>query len=377
MTTVMTAGIFSTEAGQRLLHILLALAERGFRGLYEKCKHNLGGEYFRVGLQRVHRWSDGVIGEDIEFVQRSCPDINETYDACFTQYVDERYRGRARTTARAPALIVFVRSFLEFLGQHEALQQGDYFQRRDPMLKRLACMEAARQALYGLADGESVRVELASEAGAGSTTVSRRLADATPADVALAVDDVVAPSDSISQVGGALRREPAEPPLPPVRAPTVVSQRVEREEEEEGDVRAPTVVSRAVGSDEALEKEVVNYRAPSPPPRSPTASHVSATPRGGGVGLQPTPTVPQVAAETRAPSVVSAASVRRPPSVIVPPLETRGLLEDDARHDFELEDAVVSASPPPKKFSSSGASTVSTARTSRVGVKKVSSPRAP
>lgn len=196
---VFAAGIFAHESGQRLLQILLKLGDRGFGGLYEKCTSNINGSYYQAGLKRVSAWSDSVLLEDIEYVKASCPDMEETCDACFVQYVLDRFRQK-RSTHRCPPLIDFVRNFLESLGQHESLITGEYFSKRDPVVTRVACMDAARQAFYSLVTSENVRVELASEVG----SVARSVAPSFASRVEKQKDNInleIRPDDSISQVG--------------------------------------------------------------------------------------------------------------------------------------------------------------------------------
>ena len=207
----LAVGIFATESGQRLLHILTEFAERGFRGLYDKCRNDLQGEYYQQGLTRVKLWSDAVIAEDIEFVKRSCPDADETLETCFMQYAADRFRGRRRTArVHCPPLFEFVRSFLESLAAHEELRTGNYFSKRDSLLRRVACMDSARQAMYALTTPQTVKVELASDVGFDAEDVQ--------------------PGDSVSQVGSRFRNgeESAPPPPapPPARAPSPPPSRV-------------------------------------------------------------------------------------------------------------------------------------------------------
>ena len=304
-TAMMAAGIFAHESGQRLLHILLALGERGFKGLYDKCASNLAGDYYQAGLRRVHAWSDDVLREDVEYVRRECPDFDETYEACFVQHVADRYRGRKRPTARCPQLLEFVRRFLESLGQHECLATGEYFAKRDPLYKRVACMDAARQALYALVTAESVRVELLSEAGASQ---SKPLAEASDVDLARAV----APEDSISQVGGSGRRPPQQeaerPPTvvsrasrrdpPPPRAPSEVLLPPPREavdRDVEGDVERHSTVSRHDPPPPKRAPSTVSRHDPPPPP----SRHEDGEDRRSSVSLYEPRTVGRATAETR------------------------------------------------------------------------------
>lgn len=142
------------------------LGKRGFRALYDKCDGNANTTYYQTGLQRVHLWSSQVIDEDINFVRSICPDVEETYEACFVRYVSERYRGqKQRPTVRCPPMQEFARRYLESLGQHDSMISGDYFSRRDPLTTKVACMDAARQSFYTLVTTENVKVELESQVG--------------------------------------------------------------------------------------------------------------------------------------------------------------------------------------------------------------------
>ena len=311
--STLAAGIFANESGQRLLHILLTLGDRGFRGLYDKCARNLEGTYYQQGLGRVHAWSNEVILEDITFVRKSCPDFEETFETCFMQYVGDRFRGRKRPTARVPSLVDFVRRFLESLAQHETLVTGDYFAKRDTLLKRVACMDACRQSLYALVTAENVRVELLSEVGA-------------PA----APEPEITPDDSVSQVAS----RAADPPVP--RAPSVVQQEA-----------APPPVQRAPS---VVQQEP--QRAPSVVQQEPQRAPSVARP--ASVILEP----------PKAPSAVQA-----PPSP-PPDDDYRSVV---SRHDFvpvEHEDAHPPALPPPAPAGfSSARSNVS------IGMKQNRSPR--
>ena len=162
MDGAFAAGIFASESGQRLLQIILQMADRGFQGLYDKCQPLLG-QYYLQGLQRVHAWSDAVILEDVQYVRGTCPIWRIRWRPASTRYVQDRFRGRG--AGRCPSIMAFTRSFLEHLGQHESIVSGEYFRRGDTMLKRVACMDAARQALYSLYTNVSARVETASEVG--------------------------------------------------------------------------------------------------------------------------------------------------------------------------------------------------------------------
>jgi len=163
---IFAAGIFAHENGQRLLQILMSLADRGFRGLYDKCRQDVSGAYYQTGLKRVHAWSDDVIQDDIAFVRHTAPDMQDTYESCFAQYVNERFRGGRRPMVKPPSLVEFTRRFLECIGQQDGVVNGSYFSSGDTLTQRVVCMDAARQAFYTIVTTENVRVELASEVSA-------------------------------------------------------------------------------------------------------------------------------------------------------------------------------------------------------------------
>ena len=197
-------------------------------------------------------WSDSVIQEDIEFIRGSCPDLDDTYETCFVEFVTDRYRGGKRPTVRCPPLHEFVRRFLECVGQHENLITGEYFHTKDTILKRITCMDSCRATLFALVTAESVRVELESVAGTQvSAASSRPLARASQADIARLEQDVT-PQDSVSQVGRETseveerllkRAQKAQPPAP---MRDVTEEMPEGVDEEEDDIPSPprSVVSR-------------------------------------------------------------------------------------------------------------------------------------
>ena len=284
-TATMAAGVFASEAGQRLLYILMELGERGFRALYDKCLGNVSSNYYQDGLRRVQAWSEGVIFEDIDFVKEKCPDFEETYENCFVQYVADRYRGK-RPTVRRPAPVEFVRSFYDALSQQESLVTGAYFSSRDPLLKRVSCMDAGRTTFYGLLNAENVRVELMSEANSAAPSRVRSLAEVKVPDL----EGEVRPSDSISQINAPQRRPPSEyrPPSRVEEARSEVSrhdppaERAAREDDGRSHVSArPAREDDArshVSARPAREDDARSHVSARPAREDDARSHVSARP---------------------------------------------------------------------------------------------------
>ena len=157
MSTGIFSGIFTTEPGQRLLQILLKLAEQAFRALYDKCALNLSGQYYQTGLRRVRNWSDDVINEDIGFVKMECSDIDTTFHMCFKKYVEHWFQTNKVVLLKRSFLFDFVCRFLEALGEHDALKTGDYFVSKEVMFSRVACMDACRTALSKMMTPENVQ----------------------------------------------------------------------------------------------------------------------------------------------------------------------------------------------------------------------------
>ena len=187
LSTGVFSGIFAYEPGQRLLQILLKLADQAFRALYDKCAPNLSGQYYQAGLKRVRNWSNDVINEDIECVRSECTDMETTYKMCFQKYVEHWFQTN-RVQIKIPALFDFVRRFVEALGEHVALTSGEFFISKDVVYARMACMDACRTAMSAMMTPENVRL----------------LDTDSVVNVSTSADDdvIVGPDDSISQVGG-------------------------------------------------------------------------------------------------------------------------------------------------------------------------------
>ena len=64
----------------------------------------------------MNAWSDSVIIEDIDFVKSVFPDLEETFETCFFNYVEDRYRGRRKAMINTPNIVTFVRLYLESIG---------------------------------------------------------------------------------------------------------------------------------------------------------------------------------------------------------------------------------------------------------------------
>lgn len=366
---ILSAGIFSSEPGQRLLSICETLTRRAFQGLYAKCKDNVQGSYYQTGLKRVHVWSDTIVNEDIDFVRNTCPDIDETYEMCFVHYVEERFRGNRRPVIHCPALLKFVRRFLESVALHEHLQTAEFFTTRDVVQKRITCMDACRQAFYSLVNADSVRVEMESTVSRGTAPPSEvSIARAPPKkseeEVVLESEEPeILPSDSISQID--VPRSVAsqtfdEEPRPPRRP---APRREEEEEEEEPDDRhPPPSPPRRRDSRGTREETTEAYptqeeqRTSAPPPPSSYISTASSTSRRRADDKR----------EQR--RIADDDAVRRYKPELVD--EARSEVRSEiSRHDFEMVDGGSVASLRTRSAVGSRDSSVS------IGMKRLKSPR--
>ena len=357
---ILSAGIFSSEPGQRLLTICDTLTRRAFHGLYAKCKDNVQGSYYQTGLKRVHVWSDAIVDEDIDFVRNTCPDIDETYEMCFVHYVEERFRGNRRPVIHCPALLTFVRRFLESVALHEHLQTAEFFTTRDVVQKRITCMDACRQAFYSLVNADSVRVEMESTVSRGTAPPSEVSAARAPSkrteeEVVLESEPEIHPSDSISQID--VPRSVSSQTYSEERPRHRPAPRREEDEEEDDrddpDPPSPRPRRDSRGTREETPEEAYptqeEQRAAAPPPPSSTSR--------------------RRADDTREQlRIADDDAVRRYKPELLD--ETRSEVRSDvSRHDFEMVESASVASLRTRSAVGSRDSSVS------IGMKRLKSPR--
>ena len=312
------AGIFANENGQRFLHILIVIAERGFGELYQNSKGDVQGKYYQRGLLHVQNWNDDMMEEDARVMSKKFPDLVESFEGCFMDYIMSKYRGQ-RPTVTLPSIFLFLRRFYEAVAEHDSLKTGDYFTKRDPIVQRITCMDACRQTFFALSTAETVRVELASEAG--STAPYRRATTSTPTPSVLSqakrreLEESVHPDDSASNVGG-----PA--PAAARAAPPAELTPVKQEEEEV----APAAPSPPPS---VVEKKAA-------PPDDDVRSHVSAAPSkrdaSSTVSRASPPPPPN-----RGTSELSSTRPHQPSSAKPPPPKPPAS-DVASRHDFVMSD---------------------------------------
>ena len=375
---ILSAGIFATEPGQRLLTISDMLAHRAFEGLYAKCRDNVNGTYYQTGLKRVHVWSDDIVKEDIAFVCRTCPDMEETYERCFVNYVEERFCGSSRPVVQCPPVLRFVRRFLESVALHEYMQTAEYFTTRDIVQRRITCIDAARQAFYSIVNADSVRMEMESVASRATTAPppgasNHHRGTASRSVVLESEEDDIHPSDSISQVAVPesvvsvrARREDEEletrgtspPPSPQQPYPPPPSDRRDAARGTQDDHQTHRGDRRDDGDplDDDLRNGSSKLEVAPPPPPSSYISTASSTSRRR---------VDDVRAERRE---ADDKAVRRYKPELLEADETAR--SDVSRHDFEMVDGASVASLRTRSVIGSRDSSVS------IGMKRIKSPHA-
>ena len=163
--SVLYAGIFACENGQRFLQILMQFTDRAFIGLFERANGRITSSFYQTGLKRVSTWSNSLLQEDVKFVKKRNSDIDETYESCFMQYVEDRFGKKQKTIAKCPEFIDFIRSFLEHMSQQAILINGEYFSREDPIKQRISIMDATRSSFSLFTTPRNVKVDLLSEVG--------------------------------------------------------------------------------------------------------------------------------------------------------------------------------------------------------------------
>ena len=89
------------------------------------------------------------------------PDTQDTFRECVAHVVD-RYRHK-RSEHRCPEFPHFLRAFIESIAKHDQLRSTQWFSARDPIARRMACVDSARNAL--LDANVRVRRELESDVG--------------------------------------------------------------------------------------------------------------------------------------------------------------------------------------------------------------------
>ena len=291
---LLAAGIFREEPGQRLLQVLLSLSERGFRGLYDSAGGKCNTAYYQEGLRRVFAWPDEVVQEDVDYVCQKFPDYEHTFENCYALYTKEWQKAQRRESG--PGVLRFTRMFYECLSQQDPIMNGEFFTGRNVLVKKVSCMDAARQAIYTIMSSDEGRYMRAGGGDDGSEVSSvhrqqkKRTPHAPPYHMAKgeggqrdapppldAYNDMVGPNDSISNVNVPSRKQDAEVYLEndlaalahPDKSEEHAYRRREEQEEEATPKRQPTRVPEAAPPFQSRRNEAApeGEASPSSPPR--------------------------------------------------------------------------------------------------------------
>lgn len=165
-------GVFAGEPGQRLLRVLILLVEHA---LGDVNAHMIDDERFRDCLARVKRWSISLVGQQLDSVSESAPDVRDRILDAYTRFVREM-SGRTTVCCNGSIADEIAREFLARVSNDVAVRNRTFFVKQGAH-RRISCMDAMRDALNHV-----------------SRTQSNELFD-------IVEDDDVLPSDSVSNCG--------------------------------------------------------------------------------------------------------------------------------------------------------------------------------
>ncbi len=200
----LASGVFDDEPGARLLLGLVALHDEAFADLHPQeadRRPEMPIAQYRDCLAHVPRWSRELVDALLVAASRrrsSVHDLAWWYEVGFARW--EREMGRERPQGAAPpSLRDFAPAFFARLSALPDVQRRATF--GDASAKRWACMDAFRlaadDAAHAPARAATVRPPTEDAFGPGVG----RARDADADDAAThAMDDLIAPCDSISQV---------------------------------------------------------------------------------------------------------------------------------------------------------------------------------
>ena len=147
----LSQGIFNGEVGARMLRICMHLLDSALGELWKGCGADAA---YASNLDAVRRWSEPLVREEMSCACRRFDKLEHTFRACFLSFCDDFFSGqrdRRRVAVRQPPLTAFVYSFLVHASEHPSVRSGHVFTDATTVTERLACMDCAREAMFGLA----------------------------------------------------------------------------------------------------------------------------------------------------------------------------------------------------------------------------------
>lgn len=176
-TGLLSSGVLATEEGQRFLQITESLIDRAFWGLYHRYEgeEDLAGcRQYRVGLERVPKWGDDIIVDDIRSTSKANPDFDDLFQRMFRRFHDERHPQRPSFRGKIEP-IAWLRAFYLSAAASPRVRSGSYFRNaEDVVARRIQAADCMRSAFFTVLMSTDQEVE-------------------------------ISPDDSVSQVGGEAR----------------------------------------------------------------------------------------------------------------------------------------------------------------------------
>lgn len=153
-------GVFACELGQRLLAILLDASQSAFVELHtDVCaKHP---RRYRECLEKVSKWDQDVVNEELARVRQSHPDFEERLRACFVMYLRamRNVKSSHQLLVNHPPCVEFLHKYLSELSRTRELSDGTFFDAIDAVNRRVVCMDACRRAMNRFDSPSHVKVE--------------------------------------------------------------------------------------------------------------------------------------------------------------------------------------------------------------------------
>ena len=222
-TGLLSSGVLATEEGQRFLQIAECLIDRAFWGLYHRfeAEEDLAGcRQYRVGLERVPKWGDDIIVDDIRSTSKANPDFADLFQRMFRRFYEERHPHQPSFRGKVEP-IAWLRAFYLNAASSPRVRSGSYFRNAEDIVsRRIQAADCMRSAFFAVLMTADQEVE-------------------------------ITPDDSVSQVGGGRGEAPAHPPPQVMLQPSGtsrVSASAQRKEEK------PPEVSRQASIDSIFQR---------------------------------------------------------------------------------------------------------------------------
>lgn len=183
-TGLLASGVLSTEEGQRFLQIAEGLIDRGFWGLYHRFEDEedlAGCRRYRSGLERVKKWGDDIIADDVKSTVRSNADFMDLLQRINRRFHEERNPGKECPQLKAEA---WLRAFYLHAASSQRVRSGTYFRNsEDVVSRRIQAADSMRSAFFDQLITNEREVEISPDDSVSQVGESRGRAAREPAPV--------------------------------------------------------------------------------------------------------------------------------------------------------------------------------------------------